>query len=71
MQIVCAEVARLQALTERIDQRTRDAQVRAQAHGYTLHVASDGFLLSRWAAHACYPTSTPSTAPWNRSGGQA
>lgn len=55
MQILCAEAARAQAITEGTDQRVRDAQARAQVHGYTLHVTSDGFLLCRWGRTRVLP----------------
>ena len=45
MHIVSNEAARAQAFTDAIDQRVRDAQARAQALGFTLHVANDGFVL--------------------------
>ena len=48
MDILATEAERAQALTHATDQRVRDAQARAQALGFVIHVTGDGFLLCRW-----------------------
>jgi hypothetical protein len=53
--IVESEAARAQACAEQVDRRVRDAQARAQALGYVIHVTGDGFLLCRWGRTRLLP----------------